>query len=262
VHYLFDEPGIAHLRLALRSNPLIGLDFDGTLAPLVDDPMQARMSAVFRQSLAALARARSVAIISGRAVHDLRRLVTLDGLFLLGSHGIENGPGWPASAHGYRALTDQWRAQLAQAGIVSERHRSAHGAWLEDKAVSLSVHYRVAEAEPAEAAGRQLDTLTAIIEQLQPAPRIVPGRCLFNLVPPNAPSKGSALAHLATRLGCSHAIFAGDDQTDEDAFRVEHLEVLSVRVGYSPASQARYFLNDQSEVLHLLEALIEPPNGR
>src|SRR5438093_1426983 len=127
----------------------IATDFDGTLTPIVRHPKTARLPARARGALSRLARLPGVevAVLSGRSLADLRRQVRLRKLFLAGSSGLETqAPGEAPHRHvATGALSPQLRAA---ARAWCDRFE---GAWLEDKGVALSLHYRrvVPRLQPA-----------------------------------------------------------------------------------------------------------------
>jgi trehalose 6-phosphate phosphatase len=82
---------------------------------------------------------------------------------------------------------------------------------------------------------------------------------VLNLVPHGAPTKGDALLRVAREERCDHAIYVGDDHTDEDAFSVPGLEVFAVRVGRTHTSLAPYFVHTPNEVGALLQAIADFP---
>jgi len=92
----------------------------------------------------------------------------------------------------------------------------------------------------------------------------VPGKCVLNLVPAQAPHKGEALIDACRRLRCASAIFVGDDVTDEDVFQMKvprGLRVLGVRVGKSASSRAKFYVRGQAEMDELLKVLLGRTEG-
>ncbi len=82
------------------------------------------------------------------------------------------------------------------------------------------------------------------------------GKCVFNLLPQGAADKGSALEQLMRETGAPSAIYVGDDITDEDVFRLQRRDILSVRIEKGASSKADFFLNDRIEIAQLLDELI------
>jgi trehalose-phosphatase len=188
------------------------LDVDGTLAPIVQRPGDAAVPASARGELDRLVgRYALVACISGRTGKDARRLVGVDGIRYVGSHGLELAP-----------EADRWRDEI---------HRFAAGVeWpVEDKGLTVSFHYREAESEE-----EALEHLEQVAERARAA-GLVPrfGRKVLEIRPPVHADKGTAVTTLLDEAGLSRALYAGDDTTDIDAFRaLDELE-LGVRVAVS-----------------------------
>lgn len=227
---------IAHERL-----PLV-FDFDGTLAPLVDDPSAARMDESTRALLRLVCLLHPCAVISGRSRADVtHRLEGIPLVAIIGNHGAEAGRG-PIDQSD-RALVAGWceQARRALAGV--------EGVEVEDKGLSLAIHFRkAASPDVAERA------ITAAAKTLKGA-RLFRGHAVVNVVPPHLHDKGVALAGVLSRIGRDRAMYVGDDTTDEDAFRSKAVQV-SVRVGPAPSSAAAYYVPTQADVDELLRALI------
>ncbi|HJV53976.1 MAG TPA: trehalose-phosphatase [Noviherbaspirillum sp.] len=243
---LFSVAGRRRLDEFARPGLLCAFDFDGTLAPIVPRPEQARLPDAIRGQLVQLSELAPVAVITGRSLADIRGRLGFEPDFIVGNHGLEGVPGWEANAARHRALCDGWREQLARALPKLQDP----GILVEDKRYSLSLHYR--RACNADAASR----LAGLFRLLQPPPRVVPGKQVFNLVPPDAPHKGAALQQLMKAHGASRALYAGDDVTDEDAFRLPRREVLSIRIEHAPHSAAEFFLAHPQDVALLLSELL------
>lgn len=185
------------------------LDVDGTLAPIVERPDDARVPEETRQELARLAsRYALVACVSGRAGSDVERLVGVPGVAVVGEHGLELAP-----------EAAEWSDRIAAfAGVVD---------WpSERKPLSVSFHFRRAEDEAAARA------YLSRVEHAARAEGLVPrwGRMVLEVRPPVEADKGTAVAALVRRANVSRALYAGDDTTDLDAFGgLDGLE-LGVRV--------------------------------
>jgi trehalose 6-phosphate phosphatase len=224
------------------SNVLLAFDYDGTLAPIVPDPATARLRRGTRRLLAAVAARYPCVIISGRSRADLaRRIGEVPVFHLSGNHGLEP---W-AQSEQYARRVRRWVGQL------SARLAAFPGVVIEDKTYSVTVHYRHA--------ARQRRTVAAIdkaVRSLHGA-RSLGGKHAISLVPKRAPTKGAALERTRRLLACDTAIYAGDDQTDEDAFSAARADrLLGIRVGPRRHSQARYYLRNQAEIDALLRALL------
>lgn len=249
LHLLETEEGRARLEAAAGGRLLCAFDFDGTLAPIVARPEDAALPPSTRERLQALQRYVPVAIITGRAIADIAPRLGFAPDILIGNHGMEGVPGERASeaARMHRGICAAWREQLERA-LAAEYPDP--GVQVEDKAFSLSVHYRHAQA--ADHAQRDLEPLLAALD---PPPRLVGGKCVFNLMPPGAADKGRALLQTMEETGAAAALYAGDDVTDEDVFRLQHPDLLGLRIGASGHSAARWFLPDIGCMPLLLDTL-------
>lgn len=234
-------PTLQHF--AQRST-LFAFDYDGTLAPIVSDPARAEMRPQTRHALCRLAQRCLVVVISGRARDDVRRFLTgIPVVEIIGNHGHEMQGAEPAHV---RPQVLGWQQQL-------ERSLAGHPELvIENKRYSLTVHYR-ASADPVAACAQ----IREAASQLQNA-RLIGGKFVVNIVPADAPDKGDALLRTYSRLACRLAIYVGDDDTDEDVFALRRPDqILGVRVGSKPDSDAEYFLADQHEIDPLLLRLLE-----
>lgn len=247
-HSLF-EHGARRLDEIVKPGMLCAFDFDGTLAPIVKDPERACMPTAVSRRLVALSEYARVAIITGRSLEDIGVRLDFSPDFVLGNHGIEGLPGWEQRAEHYRQLCLEWEQRLATA--LSDRANFDAGIWIENKNYSLSVHYRMAcNRTQAEF------HLNQLFAQLLPEAKVIGGKCVFNLLPPDTVNKGMALEHLIEASGVSSALYVGDDVTDEHVFVLQRKELLTVRVEHAPHSAAEFYLNHRLEMVQLLDELI------
>lgn len=243
---LWSAEGQRVLESYLLSNPVLALDFDGTLARIVDSPMNARMSAEMERALIAASAYFPIAIISGRSRSDLRDRLPTGITRLIGNHGMEEHERDSASLKRASAIVRRWIAQMSTVDLAR------WGTVIEDKRLSLALHYRGSRNRRA---ARRL--LLAGIPHLRPAPRVIPGKCVFNLIPPGAPHKGMALLGVLRDEKRLSAIYVGDDDTDEDVFSLEGVHLCSVRVRRHRNSAARFYVSSVDEVARLLQFCAE-----
>src|SRR5438046_236383 len=138
MRHLFLRQGRAALVAALQGHPLLAFDFDGTLAPIVAHPNDARVTGALSERLARLADVRPVAVITGRSVDDVAPRLGFVPQYIVGNHGAEN----PIEAaqldmsalEAFRARLAAQAAQLASCGVG-----------IEDKGYSVALHYRLAD---------------------------------------------------------------------------------------------------------------------
>jgi trehalose 6-phosphate phosphatase len=243
---LLSAVGEAELATLATARSLYAFDFDGTLAPIVASPDQARITAPMSRLLVALARQAPVAVISGRSRSDLRMRLPGDFFHIIGNHGNESEAEF-ADGLEQRRLVATWRRQLE--ALLSGP--ASQGILIEDKGLSLSLHYRLAtDRDQARSA------VSKAIEQLTPAPLLIGGKMVINLLPQTARTKLEALQELATREQARRVLFVGDDDTDELVFERAPREWITVRVAHWNGSRARYFLHQQPNVTVLLDLLL------
>jgi trehalose 6-phosphate phosphatase len=203
---------------ALLSDPasaLIAVDFDGTLAPIVARPEDARAAQGAVEVLTELAaRVGAVAIISGRAAAEVVELAALtpeSSLLVLGHYGLQS---WRA---GLLTTPTPVEGVARARSLLADLLRDADpGVRVEDKTHSLAVHTRAA-GDPA----GSLETLRPGLLRIAQACGLeaVPGRYVVELRPPGS-DKGGALRQLAAELGSRTVIYVGDDMGDLPAYAV------------------------------------------
>lgn len=243
--HVFSPEGEAALAELLARRPLLAFDFDGTLAPIVARPADARLSQAVASRLAALAGRLPVAVVSGRALADLRLRLGFVPTYLVGNHGAEDADD-PAASAAWRAALDPLREHLAR----QQPMLAAAGVTVEDKGLSLALHHRLAPAP-----GPALDAIRAALAGRPPGVQVFGGKRVVNLAPAGAPDKADALLALVARSGAGGALFAGDDVNDEPVFARAPSHWLTLRVGRDAASRARFFLDSPTEMAMLLQRL-------
>jgi trehalose 6-phosphate phosphatase len=248
VKYALSASGLERIGAFVTDKTLMAFDIDGTLAPIVDWPWDARVPNDVQQNLAALCQRATVAIVTGRAIEDARPMLGFVPRYLVGNHGAEGVPGFDeASAHCARIC----RTWLDELSTPDEPWREVSGIVLEDKTYSLTFHFR--HAKDRGAAHR---LLVGRMGRLLPTPELFNGTFVLNLLPPGAPHKGEALSVLLEQSHCDRAFYVGDDSTDEAVFRLRSPNVLSVRVEHDRESAADLYLRGQPDVGKLVRELM------
>jgi len=210
---------------------LVALDFDGTLAPEVDDPEQARAlpeatSAILR--LLALPNTR-IALVSGRALASLIRVADLpDTVLLVGSHGIELRLD---NSDGVIALDAPERERVsALERVLARVADSFDGVWLESKPAGFALHTRLASDHDTRNVHRVALGETAANDRLLTV-RIGKDVLEFSV---RSTNKGEALERLRSHTAATAVFYAGDDVTDEDAFATLHGDDVGLKSGQGP----------------------------
>ena len=227
------------------------LDFDGTLVKIVSRPDKARMSAGMRRALSLCARRMPVAIVTGRALTDVKKRVRLGNISIAGNHGLE----WSIAGKQKRAAVSpaMMRALRAARRELMSLEKRWDGVYVEDKMLSISVHFRRARAHPR-AIEREVRRIARGIGASRL--RIIGGILVLNILPKIGWNKGRAAAMMASRLKSSKnavPVFIGDDATDEDAFRALRRGItIRVKNGKNAETSARYTLNNTESVRRFL----------
>jgi trehalose 6-phosphate phosphatase len=244
--HLFTESGLATLRNFVGPATLFAFDLDGTLAPIADHPQNIVISETARTELRRLITHASVAIITGRSRADAQAHLGIVPQFLVGNHGAEGLPGWEKQEETFSQVSSNWEGQLQK--LLPLEHPS--GIRLENKGMTLSIHYRGA---PHRRKAQSL--ILRSVGSLVPRPRRVTGKLVENLLPENAPDKGTAILHLLELMKSPKGLYVGDDATDEDVFRLDRDDLFTVRVGRRGITKARYELRNQKDIVRLLKEI-------
>jgi trehalose-phosphatase len=245
--------------IAKRKNLNIFLNFDGTLAPIAETPDQAVAPS---ETIGVLKKIQEypnvfVAVLSGRSLEDLRKTLKVDGLRYVGNHGLEisgvkRTEIVPNAAHVVRSIkkiTDDLNKVLI----------TVPGAWVENKGLTASVHYR---AVPLTHVG-ELNRLVGEISMRyidRKIVRLTRGKKVIEIRPNIDWNKGHAVKWLLKNIAKKRAtsVYVGDDVTDEDVFKV--LETgITVKVSDDARTKthAHYFVNNPTEVRFFLQWLLE-----
>ncbi len=247
MQHLFTPEGEAALAAVLRLHPLVAFDFDGTLAPIVARPDNARISQGVGQRLRALAALLPVAIVTGRTVADVRERLGFAPQFVVGNHGAEDPDDAPGTARRTAALGPLRAALQAQAPALA-----AAGITVEDKGLSIALHYRLSRER-----ARAQALIVALLAQQGQGLRIFGGKMVVNAMASDAPDKAHAVLSLVARCGAAAAFFAGDDVNDESVFVAAPAHWLTLRIGRDdPTSRARFGLDGPQEMAVLLERML------
>ena len=215
------------------------LDLDGTLAPIVPRPELSEVLPEIPPVLAKLARhLDAVVVISGRPSEQVRELLDVEGVEIVGTHGLEDAR--PMAEE----VLDEIRAVAA-----------AVGAWVEPKGAAVAVHFRALEdPEAAETTSSGRLAVIAATHDLE----VVPGKRILELAPAGRPRKGGTVERIATDRELAALLFVGDDVGDLDAFAA--LDRLRTR-GLWTCAAAAGGRETLAEVLAAADLVVEGPSG-
>jgi len=252
---LFDAISEIGGRIERTPELLVCLDFDGTLTPLQDEPAQVSLAPHMQRALRALTGQRGLylAVISGRERADLQSRLRLPGLIYAGNHGLEiSGEGIlfiEPTAAGCSDLIKKL------AGELGRKLQAVAGAIVEDKGLTLSIHYRqVADGDVEEVRRLVHAALAGTDHPFQ----LTTGNKVYDIRPRVYWNKGSAVGWIKEQLGKPDilVVYVGDDVTDEDAFAALP-DGITVKVGEPGETVAQYHLENQAEVRKFLEWLAD-----
>jgi trehalose 6-phosphate phosphatase len=252
---LFDHLSDIESMLRPSRRVMLFLDFDGTLAPIVEIPEQAEMRPETRVLLERLSRNDlcSVVIVSGRALTDIRERVGLAELIYAGNHGLE------ISGGGLNFVEPEAVQRIKLLGELSrrlrERLRHIPGVVIENKVLTATIHFRRVQR------GGRNEIQKAVYEEVAFSDRIfrvTQGLEVFEIRPRVDWNKGTAVRWIEGMKGGADtfALYIGDDMTDEDAFFALP-EGITIRVGQVTGTAARYYLERQESVVRFLAWLVE-----
>jgi trehalose 6-phosphate phosphatase len=236
------------------AHALVATDYDGTLAPIVDDPAAAAPAPGAVAALTMLAgRAGTVAVITGRAARDavsLGGLADVPGLIVLGHYGAQR---WqdgvlsdPPVPPGIQAVREALPGLLAAVG-------APEGTTVEDKGTALAVHTR-RTADPAAALALLREPLSRLADSTELT--LEPGRLVLELRPPGM-DKGAALRQLATERAASAVLYCGDDLGDLAAFAA----IRGLRADGVPGCAVASESMESPQVAAAADLVVDGPSG-
>ncbi|MDT0691098.1 trehalose-phosphatase [Salegentibacter sp. F188] len=235
--------------------PLLFLDFDGTLAPIVEKHEDAAISEEMRDLVKQLSQVHPTAVVSGRGMKDVSQRVNLPELYYAGSHGFEiSGP------RNFIKENDEAQKVLPIFDkiepILKEKLQDIKGVDFERKKFTLAIHYRqVDESRAPEVHNRVSEILKDYPELLK-----ADGKKVIEIRPAIDWHKGKAVEFLKLQLGekdQNFSVYIGDDVTDEDAFKYID-DGLGILVGdHGNKTYADYSLEDLDEVKEFFKLLLK-----
>jgi trehalose 6-phosphate phosphatase len=241
---------VAQLEAKAGRRAALLLDYDGTLTPIVDRPDQAFLPDATRELLRRLAVIYPIAIVSGRDVADIRRLVDIEDIIYVGSHGLDirttSGTYQPGEPYRSAILRAADRLATELAGVEN--------AFVQPKQYAITVHTRLVAPQSKP----KVAEIVRLVLADEPELRYMAGKEMHELRPGLEWHKGSAINWLLARDLAGHPpLFIGDDVTDEDGFRSVAGNGLGIKVGQADATTAAtHILPDVAAVTLLLQRIL------
>ena len=237
---------------------VVFLDFDLTLSPLAKDPTRAFLSKPTKKLLKGLRKHMPAIIITGRKLGDIKKRVGIRGMLYIGNHGLEHNLNGTNTAFKISPIVRKALSKIKRrlAGI----RKSYPGIVFENKKFSIALGYR--KIEPRHI--RSLESLFRRMQNLVQTEDILETRLdkkTFEVRPKTGINKGTACTlALKAIQGKYHKkftpIYIGDSKTDEDAFVALERNGITIRVGKSNKSKAKWYLRNQKEVNKFLGWLL------
>ncbi len=235
------------------------LDFDGTLAPIQKSPSRALLPPQVKTLLRTLLLrpGLTLAIATGRSHSDISEKVGLRGPVFISNHGFR------ISAGRHRWVHPAAIAALPLMRAVTRRLTpslgSIRGTLLENKGYTISVHFRNA---PRKAHRRIAMAVRRIVSPYRQQLKTTRGKKVIEVRPNVEWDKGRAVSQVLNRLGPAHSVltvYIGDDQTDEDAFRILPRTAMAIVVGRRKTTAATLRLRNTAEVARFLATIAAFP---
>jgi len=259
MQYLFSQSGKIK-ELLIDKFILLLLDYDGTLTPIVETPKKALISKDVKELLQKLSKRSycKLGIISGRSLQDLKNIVGIEGVIYVGNHGLEiDGPKIKFESQVSPRLKSIIRNITAD---MQKLISGIKGVLIEDKGLTLSVHYRLVEKEDLPALEKIIYEVTnpyAVSDKI----KVSYGKMVYEIKPSVKWDKGKVTLWLLARQQFLSGeknvlpVYIGDDLTDEDAFKALKSKGLTIFVGEHGNSKADYYLKNTEEVIKFLHLI-------
>ncbi len=260
MQYLFDQWEQIKGQL-YGKHILFFFDYDGTLTPIAETPQQAEISGKTKELLRQLSKRNNfkVAVISGRALPDIKNIIGLKEIVYVGNHGIEiEGPGIKFESQVSPRLRLVIRNLYKD---ILNNLAGIKGVLIEDKGLAISVHYRLMDPKEMPRFLRIFSEVTDPF-MVRKKIEIKEGKKVCEIRPKVDWDKGKAVLWFLSRPQGSAVkddifpVYLGDDITDEDGFRILKNKGLTIFVGPPKVSEADYFVNDAVEVDKFMEQIL------
>ena len=243
-------------RATAGAGVLLLFDFDGTIAPIVGDPLKAEMLPHWRDWLVALMRKNNieVGVVTGRAQPDAKDRVRIDRMLIASDHGYEI---WRGHKKLF-SIGSEFTAKMKKLGAaVYKKFGSIPGVSIEQKDYSVALHYRHVDVK------KQNWLVKEYMEMIRPILKeqnleLMKAKKLFEVRPKKFWDKGKSSKWIWENIAPRYLpVYFGDDTTDEDAFRELKKVGITIRVGLKKSSNAEYYVRKIDDAAPLVKWLLE-----
>jgi trehalose-phosphatase len=254
--YLFGDLNETPFKNLARDRKVaLFLDFDGTLVPIRQNPAECFLSEKIKKQLRSLADSEGICltIMSGRSLSDVRKRVGIRKIYYGGNHGLDiSGPG--ARYTHAKALSAKPLMRHVK-HLLKREIAGIEGAWLEDKKYTVSLHFRSVKKNQVPAVKKVFyEAARDVLESKSMG--VVRGKKVLELTPDPAWNKGTAVLWILRRLKDRLLpVYVGDDKTDETAFAALSKRGITVRVGKSKSTHAKFYIEGNWDIPLLLESI-------
>ncbi|MDD5222658.1 MAG: trehalose-phosphatase [bacterium] len=234
---------------------LLLLDYDGTITPIKSSPGLAILPSNKRDLIEALSEHPGVRVgfVTGRSLTDIWKLVRLENVIYIANHGLQIRAGKLSWIHPRAKRTAHLLSAVGQ--NLKEVLGQANGVEIEDKVLTVSIHYRNMRNWPV---ARLKESIKKLLQPHQRELKLSVGKKVIEIRPNIHWDKGLGVQKIVKMLKYTKPplkIFLGDDVTDEDVFRVLKKDGIGIRVGRSLKTEARYYLRNPKEVFEFLKLM-------
>ncbi len=231
----------------IPNNVFLFFDYDGTLTSIVDTPQNAILGKNISAMLNRLKSKYPIAIISGRSLADIMGRVNIKDIIYAGNHGAEIWDGTHIVTGNSEPVDTSLLHEFKER--ISTVLEGIDGVMVEDKTVTLSIHYRKVKKQDIK---KMTASFRDVADNYKGRLKITEGKKVFEVRPINAWNKGDAVLWILKNFGAGKMpVYIGDDSTDEDAFKVINKTGTSISIGKN--SHASCYLESQSYVKRFLE---------
>ena len=255
------DPGPLFKKILNKGPLFLLLDFDGTISPIVDDPKDAFLNEDLKKILNELSRKPvNLGILTGRSIQDIKKRIRLKNILYSGDHGFEI----KGKEFSFQYPLPSDYKKVIQEILVQIRMQllTIPSVILQQKKYSTSIHYRMVDSSNLNFFKSKVKTiLTPYIKSRRV--KLFTGKKVYEIKPPVDWDKGKAIEKIAEELKSRFLlldhkpVYIGDDVTDEDAFRsVNKLGGVSIRVGKTKKSKAKFFLKNIQDVSDFLKKFL------